>query len=124
MMMIRSSSLCGSYWNSFLTQSWQQIRLPGGTSSTSGSSPTSWVNHYSQLLPAPLVPSLITNVLDTALWFAVPKKKVTRSKKRMKTTRQNRIKIKQNIVVDPRTGETTLQHKLPYNWKDYLPKVE
>ena len=59
-----------------------------------------------------------------ALWLAVPKKKVTRHKKRLKTTVQKRIKLRQDIVTDPRTGETTLRHKMPFNWKDYLPKVE
>mmetsp|Transcript_17396 Transcript_17396/g.41758 ORF Transcript_17396/g.41758 Transcript_17396/m.41758 type:complete len:118 (-) Transcript_17396:331-684(-) len=60
-------------------------------------------------------------VLEDSLWFAVPKKKVTRGKKRMKTTLQKRIKLKENIVIDKRTGELTLKHKLPYNWKNYLP---
>jgi ribosomal protein L32 len=61
----------------------------------------------------------------TGLWlFAVPKKKVSRGKKRMKTTRQKRIPLKKNIVIDKRTGELTLTHKLPFNWKDYLPKME
>lgn len=61
---------------------------------------------------------------DFNIWFAVPKKKVTRSKKRMKTTAQKRIPLKKNIVFDPRTGEVTLKHKLPFNWKEYLPKIE
>ena len=39
----------------------------------------------------------------------------------MKTTLQKRIKPKDNIVIDKRTGELTLKHKLPYNWKNYLP---
>jgi ribosomal protein L32 len=67
-----------------------------------------------------------SDVLDwlNGLWLAVPKKKVSKSKKRMKTTAQKRIKLKQNIITDPRTGETTLRHKLPLRWKDYLPKVE
>jgi len=59
--------------------------------------------------------------LEESLWFAVPKKKVTRGKKRLKTTLQKRIKLKDNIVIDKRTGELTLKHKLPYNWKNYLP---
>ena len=59
-----------------------------------------------------------------ALWLAVPKQKVTRHKKRLKTTVQKRIKLRHDIVTDPRTGETTLRHKMPFNWKDYLPKVE
>ncbi|KAL3793987.1 hypothetical protein HJC23_009470 [Cyclotella cryptica] len=48
--------------------------------------------------------------------------KVSRGKKRMKTTLQKRIKLKDNIVIDKRTGELTLKHKLPYNWKNYLPE--
>lgn len=72
---------------------------------------------------APLVNSNTSLSLDS-LWFAVPKSKVTRSKKRMKTTWQNKIPIRKNIVFDGRTGEVTLQHKLPFNWKEYLPKVE
>mmetsp|Transcript_15594 Transcript_15594/g.28359 ORF Transcript_15594/g.28359 Transcript_15594/m.28359 type:complete len:117 (-) Transcript_15594:232-582(-) len=59
--------------------------------------------------------------LEDALWFAVPKSKISRGKKRMKTTLQKRIKLKDNIVIDKRTGELTLKHKLPYNWKNYLP---
>mmetsp|Transcript_24501 Transcript_24501/g.37278 ORF Transcript_24501/g.37278 Transcript_24501/m.37278 type:complete len:123 (-) Transcript_24501:191-559(-) len=61
------------------------------------------------------------NTLEDALWFAVPKSKISRGKKRMKTTWQKRIKMKDNIVIDKRTGELTLKHKLPYNWKNYLP---
>lgn len=58
------------------------------------------------------------------IWFAVPKRKHTRSRKRMKTTVHKRLPLKKNIVFDPRTGEVTLKHKLPLNWKDYLPKEE
>jgi ribosomal protein L32 len=57
---------------------------------------------------------------DLHIWLAVPKQKISRSKKRIKTTVQKRIKLKRNIVRDPRTGETTLMHRLPFNWKDYL----
>jgi len=56
------------------------------------------------------------------LWLAVPKSKVSRMKKRLKTTVQKRIKLRNNIITDPRTGEITLRHRLPFNWKDYLPK--
>jgi ribosomal protein L32 len=59
-----------------------------------------------------------------SIWFAVPKRKHTRSRKRKKTTTQKRIPLKHNIVFDPRTGEVTLRHKLPFNWKDYLPKLD
>ena len=62
--------------------------------------------------------------INNWIWFAVPKRKHTRSRKRMKTTAQKRIPLKKNIVFDPRTGEVTLKHKLPFNWKDYLPKSE
>ncbi len=58
-----------------------------------------------------------------ALWFAVPKSRVTRGKKRMKTTNQKRIAKKANIITDARTGELTLMHKLPFKWKEYLPKM-
>ena len=61
------------------------------------------------------------NVLQEWLWFAVPKSRVTRHKKRLKTTAQKRIPLRQDIVTDPRTGETTRLHRLPFNWKDYLP---
>eukprot|EP00526_Cylindrotheca_closterium_P020403 CAMPEP_0113616176 /NCGR_PEP_ID=MMETSP0017_2-20120614/8101_1 /TAXON_ID=2856 /ORGANISM="Cylindrotheca closterium" /LENGTH=130 /DNA_ID=CAMNT_0000525475 /DNA_START=221 /DNA_END=610 /DNA_ORIENTATION=- /assembly_acc=CAM_ASM_000147 len=57
------------------------------------------------------------------IWFAVPKRKHTKSRKRMKTTAHKRLKLKKNIVFDPRTGEVTLKHKLPFNWKDYLPSM-
>lgn len=59
--------------------------------------------------------------LADCLWLAVPKRKVTPGKKRMKTTNQKRIKKKNHIIVDQRTGEITLRHRLPFNWKDYLP---
>ena len=62
------------------------------------------------------------STLEDSLWFAVPKQRVSKSKKRMKTTLQKRIKLKDNIVIDKRTGELTLKHKLPYNWKNYLPE--
>jgi len=63
-----------------------------------------------------------TDTLFAPLWrMAVPKKKVTRHKKRLKTTFQKRIALKKNIIRCPRTGEITLQHRLPENWKDYLP---
>lgn len=65
-----------------------------------------------------------TLVDDLSVWLAVPKKKVTRSKKRMKTTAQKRIVLKDNIVVDRRTGEITLRHKLPANWRDYIPTFD
>jgi ribosomal protein L32 len=66
-----------------------------------------------------------TSILEgLSIWFAVPKSKHTRSRKRMKTTVQKRLKLKKNIVFDPRTGEVTLKHKLPFNWKDYLPKID
>lgn len=61
------------------------------------------------------------NVLQEWLWFAVPKSRVTRHKKRLKTTAQKRIPLRKDIVTDPRTGETTRLHRLPFNWKDYLP---
>jgi ribosomal protein L32 len=73
------------------------------------------------LNPYPISADESNSTLEDSLWFAVPKKKVSRGKKRMKTTLQKRIKLKDNIVIDKRTGELTLKHKLPYNWKNYLP---
>ena len=58
------------------------------------------------------------------IWFAVPKRKHTKSRKRLKTTVHKRLPLKKNIVFDPRTGEVTLKHKLPFNWKEYFPKEE
>jgi ribosomal protein L32 len=77
--------------------------LPVGAAEESSSSPSLWQ--------------------DSWIWFAVPKRKHSKSRKRMKTTAQKRIPLKKNIIFDPRTGEVTLRHKLPFNWKDYLPKV-
>jgi ribosomal protein L32 len=57
---------------------------------------------------------------ELPLWFAAPKKQVTRHKKRLKTTVQKRIPLRTDIVVDPRTGQVTRKHRLPFNWKDYL----
>jgi hypothetical protein len=39
------------------------------------------------------------NALEDSIWFAVPKSKISRSKKRMKTTLQKRIKLKNHIVI-------------------------
>jgi ribosomal protein L32 len=77
-------------------------------------------------LPSAMVPLQNDwgSALQDALCFAVPKQKITRHKKRLKTTVQKRIPLRKDIVVDPRTGETTRMHRLPFNWKDYLPKVE
>jgi ribosomal protein L32 len=83
-----------------------------------------------QLVLAPAVcgPSISAGVFNQqsptiadCLWFAVPKSKISRGKKRMKTTLQKAVKKKEHIVVDRRTGEVTLRHRLPFNWKDYLP---
>jgi ribosomal protein L32 len=68
--------------------------------------------------------SSLVDLLQDSIWFAVPKKKVTRHKKRLKTTLQKRIPLRKDIVTDPRTGEVTLSHRLPSNWKDYLPKTD
>ena len=62
--------------------------------------------------------------LFNALWLAVPKSRKTKGKKRMKTTVQKRIPKKANIVTDARTGELTLMHKLPFNWRHYLSDAE
>lgn len=58
--------------------------------------------------------------LSNGIWFAVPKSKHSKSRKRKKTTAQKRLPLQKNIVLDPQTGEVTLQHKLPPNWKEYL----
>lgn len=60
---------------------------------------------------------------NLSIWFAVPKQKISHQKKRMKTTLRTRIPIRKNIITDPRTGELTLRHHLPYNWKNYLPNA-
>jgi ribosomal protein L32 len=61
---------------------------------------------------------------DISIWFAVPKQKISHSKKRMKQANKNVFPRKENISTCPRTGEVTLKHKLPFNWKDYIPKFE
>ncbi len=65
--------------------------------------------------------STLVQDLINGIWFAVPKRKVSPGKKRMKTTLQNRIRTKSHVIMDGRTGEYTLRHCLPWNWKDYLP---
>jgi ribosomal protein L32 len=61
-------------------------------------------------------------LLFPSIWnMAVPKKRTSHSKKRLRTTLQKRIKIRNDIWTDPRTGERTLRHRMPLNWKDYLP---
>jgi ribosomal protein L32 len=69
-------------------------------------------------------PSVLDDLFSDPFLFAAPKRKVTRQKKRLKTTVQKRIPLRKDIVVDPRTQEVTLMHKLPFNWKDYLPKPD
>ena len=82
-------------------------------------------NHHNLALISPCGASPFPEASEQQhIWFAVPKSKISRSRKRMKTTRQKRIPLKKNIVFDPRTGEVTLKHKMPFNWKDYLPKVD
>ena len=61
---------------------------------------------------------------DLSLWFAVPKQKISHSKKRLKQAHKNVMRHKENISTCPRTGEVTLKHKLPLNWKDYIPTFE
>ncbi len=61
---------------------------------------------------------------DMSIWFAVPKQKVSHSKKRLKQAHKNVMRHKENICTCPRTGEVTLKHKLPFNWKDYIPTFE
>ena len=65
----------------------------------------------------------LDNKEDYSIWLAVPKRKHTKSRKRKKTTVQKRIPLKQNIMFDRRTGEVTLSHRMPFNWRDYLPKL-
>jgi len=67
------------------------------------------------------VPS--TPILDSILQFAVPKKRMSLSKKRMKTTVRDRIPLKSNIIRDGRTRQMTLMHKLPFRWKEYIPDL-
>ncbi|GMH54314.1 hypothetical protein TrLO_g6416 [Triparma laevis f. longispina] len=80
------------------------------------------VNSLSTAAPAPL-----SDLFDS-LWLAVPKSKISRSKKRMKHGRY-KLKNKTNIIRDRITGEWTLRHRLPMNWKmfarddGYGPKV-
>ena len=57
--------------------------------------------------------------LFDSIWFAVPKKKVSKSKKRMKHGLY-KLKNKVHIVRDRVTGEWTERHRLPLNWKFYL----
>jgi ribosomal protein L32 len=76
------------------------------------------------IAPGMVGSSSLVDLLQDSIWFAVPKKKVTRHKKRLKTTVQKRIPLRKDIVTDPRTGEVTLSHRLPSNWKDYLPKID
>ena len=37
--------------------------------------------------------------LSESIWFAVPKSKISKSKKRMKTTLQKRVRSKNNIII-------------------------
>jgi ribosomal protein L32 len=87
------------------------------TKTTTASVPFPWSQQASFVRPS------LASILLDALWWAVPKRKHTPSRKRKKTTVQKRIPLKKNIVFDPQTGEVTLKHRLPFNWRDYLPKI-
>lgn len=88
--------------------------------SFSGYNKPQWaLAHHDMMEPLASRVANETSISD-CLWLAVPKRKVTPGKKRMKTTVQYRIKAKDHIIVDKRTGQPTLRHKLPLNWKDYL----
>mmetsp|Transcript_25149 Transcript_25149/g.41737 ORF Transcript_25149/g.41737 Transcript_25149/m.41737 type:complete len:120 (-) Transcript_25149:189-548(-) len=67
------------------------------------------------------VPSLLD---DLSVWFAVPKQKISRSKKRMKSYQKRVIRPKENISLCPQTGQVTLKHRLPFNWRDFIPEFE
>jgi ribosomal protein L32 len=97
-----------------------------------------WLEHvllrWTALANVRVTPALTTTTTTTTatslfpdtshVWFAVPKSRVTRHKKRLKTTAQKRLPLRQDIVTDPRTGELTRLHRLPFNWRDYLPGKE
>jgi ribosomal protein L32 len=105
-----SNSSCFSifpYFTSIPNLSWPTLSLDGSTVTL----------NQPQISSLPYLHDLIGYI-----WLAVPKRKVTPGKKRMKTTLQNRIKTKSHVIVDRRTGELTLRHRLPWNWKDYLPE--
>ncbi|KAL7560828.1 hypothetical protein ACA910_013314 [Epithemia clementina (nom. ined.)] len=76
---------------------------------------------YGQLYLPPTSSSSI--VPNPAIWFAVPKNRVTRSRKRIKNWKKRQIPIREDIVRDLRTGEITLMHRLPFNWRDHLPAI-
>jgi ribosomal protein L32 len=78
------------------------------TTKQSSSSSRLW-DLWSPPLPPPL-----------GIWLAVPKSKISHQKKRVKGTLRDRLRLREDIITDPRTGETTLRHRLPWNWKDYL----
>mmetsp|Transcript_42971 Transcript_42971/g.48791 ORF Transcript_42971/g.48791 Transcript_42971/m.48791 type:complete len:126 (+) Transcript_42971:43-420(+) len=61
---------------------------------------------------------------NTSIWFAVPKSKISHSRKREKQFHKNHIPHKKNIIFCKQTGEVTLSHRLPYNWRDYIPTFE
>ena len=63
------------------------------------------------------------SIFDSIVLFAAPKKRMSRSKKRMKTTLRDRIPLKANIIRDGRTGEMTLMHKLPFRWMEHIPDL-
>mmetsp|Transcript_28893 Transcript_28893/g.43632 ORF Transcript_28893/g.43632 Transcript_28893/m.43632 type:complete len:136 (-) Transcript_28893:152-559(-) len=66
----------------------------------------------------------INDLVPSTWLFAVPKSKVSHSRKRMKQFHKNHIPHKKNIVRCRRTGEVTLMHKLPMNWRDFIPTFE
>ena len=59
---------------------------------------------------------------DMNIWFAVPKSRISKSRKRMKH-QLSKIVNKTHIQPCPVTGEVTLRHKLPPNWKKYLSEI-
>ena len=62
----------------------------------------------------------VGSLFDDALWFAVPKSKISRSKKRLKTNWQKKPKKIKHITTCRFTGLTTLKHRLPKGWEEFL----
>jgi len=76
-----------------------------------------------QVNPTTSTSSTINELIDSIFLFAAPKKRMSRSKKRMKTTIRDRLPLKANIIRDKRTGQMTLLHKLPFRWREHIPNL-
>eukprot|EP00588_Corethron_pennatum_P014361 CAMPEP_0194279176 /NCGR_PEP_ID=MMETSP0169-20130528/13555_1 /TAXON_ID=218684 /ORGANISM="Corethron pennatum, Strain L29A3" /LENGTH=138 /DNA_ID=CAMNT_0039023551 /DNA_START=76 /DNA_END=492 /DNA_ORIENTATION=- len=111
-----SSLMNQNLWQPRLCESVAGTSFPGGHNDYDGTS-----DGQSTSVMEVLGGALNGGTGAESIWLAVPKRKHTKSRKRMKITAQKRIPLKTNIIQDKVTGELTLMHHLSLNWKKFIP---